>query len=263
MKPFVALNCAALPETLLESSLFGHEKGAFSGAVKTTKGLFQQAHEGSIFLDEIGDMPLGIQAKVLRVLQEKRFYPLGSEKLVEVDVRVITATNKNLEEQVKRGLFRQDLYYRIHVIPIYLPPLRERKEDIPPLVDHFIQQFSIKSGKEIKGLTPQATQKLMLYDWPGNVRELENVIEYAVAMGDKDRITEDLILGTRSGVSQDKPQPLKEAKDAFEMSYLVYLLQTCKGNVSEASRLAGKYRADFYTLLRKHHLNPDTFKDPS
>ena len=116
-----------------------------------------------------------------------------------------------------------------------MPPLRERKEDIPPLVDHFIQQFSIKSGKEIKGLTPQATQKLMLYDWPGNVRELENVIEYAVAMGDKDRITEDLILGTRSGVSQDKPQPLKEAKDAFEMSYLVHLLQTCKGNVSEAS----------------------------
>ncbi len=261
-KPYVALNCATLPETLLESSLFGHEKGAFSGAFKTTKGLFQQAHEGSIFLDEIGDMPLAVQAKLLRVLQERQFYPLGSEKLVEVDVRVITATNKNLEEQVKLGLFREDLYYRIHVIPIHLPSLRERKEDIPPLVDHFIQQFGAKSGKEIKGLTPQAMQKVMLYDWPGNVRELENVIEYAVAMGDKDRITEDLILGPRGAVSLDKPQPLKDAKDAFEKGYLSYLLQACKGNVSEAARLAGKYRSDFYALLRKHHLTPGPFKNP-
>jgi two-component system response regulator GlrR len=261
-KPYVALNCATLPETLLESSLFGHEKGAFSGAFKTTKGLFQQAHEGSLFLDEIGDMPLAIQAKLLRVLQERQFYPLGSEKLVEVDVRVITATNKNLEEQVRLGLFREDLYYRIHVIPILLPALRERKEDIPPLVDHFIEQFGAKTGKEIKGLTPQAMQKVMLYDWPGNVRELENVIEYAVAMGDNDRITEDLILGPRGAVSLDKLQPLKVAKDSFEKSYLSYLLQTCKGNVSEAARLAGKYRSDFYALLRKHHLTPDAFKQP-
>ena len=260
-KPFVALNCAALPETLLESSLFGHERGAFSGAVKTSRGLFQQAHGGSVFLDEIADMPLAIQAKVLRVLQEKQFYPLGSEKLIEVDVRVITATNKNLEEQVKLGLFRQDLYYRIHVIPILLPPLRERKEDIPPLIDHFIQQFSMKTGKEIKGLTPQAMQKLMLYDWPGNVRELENTLEYAVTMADTDRITEDLVLSNRVSVPPDKLLPLREAKDAFEKSYLTSLLQTCRGNVSEASKLAGKYRADFYILLRKHHLSPSTFKD--
>jgi two-component system, NtrC family, response regulator GlrR len=259
-KPFVAINCAALPETLLESTLFGHEKGAFSGAFRTAKGLFVQANQGSIFLDEIGDMSLPIQAKVLRVLQEKNFYPVGSEKQTEVDVRVIAATNKDLEERVKQGLFREDLFYRIHVIPMVLPPLRERKEDIPPLVDHFLLEFSRQTKKEIKGLTPQAMQKLMLYDWPGNVRELKNVIEYAVAMSDKDRITEDLILRTKGVAAQESVQPLKEARDAFEKSYLIYLLDMCKGNVSEAARLAGKYRADLYVLLKKHQLNPDNYK---
>jgi two-component system, NtrC family, response regulator GlrR len=259
-KPFVAVNCAALPEPLLESSLFGHEKGAFSGAIRSARGLFLQADRGTIFLDEIGDMPLSIQAKVLRVLQEKHFYPVGSEKLTEVDVRIIVATNKNLEEQVKQGLFREDLYYRIHVIPIHLPPLRERKEDIPPLVEHFLQKFLRQVKKEIKGITPEAMQKLMLYDWPGNVRELENVLEYAVAMSDKDVITEDLILRTKAAVAQAPIQPLKDARDAFERNYLIYLLEIAKGKVSEASRLAGKYRADFYLLLKKHNLNPDDFK---
>jgi two-component system response regulator GlrR len=259
-KSFVAVNCAALPEPLLESSLFGHEKGAFSGAIRSAKGLFLQAHEGTIFLDEIGDMPLSTQAKVLRVLQERHFYPVGSEKLTEVDVRIIVATNKNLEEQVKQGLFREDLYYRIHVIPIHLPPLRERKEDIPPLVEHFLGNFSRKAKKAIRGLTPQAMQKLMLYDWPGNIRELENVLEYAVAMSDKDFITEDLILRTKGVVTQAPIQPLKEARDAFEKSYLIYLLEISKGKVSEAARLAGKYRADLYLLLKKHNLTPDDFK---
>jgi two-component system response regulator GlrR len=263
-KPFVAVNCAALPEGLLESTLFGHEKGAFSGAFRSAKGLFVQADGGTIFLDEIGDMPLSIQAKVLRVLQEHCFYPVGSEKLTEVDVRVVTATNKDLEEQVKKGLFREDLYYRVHVIPVHLPPLRERKEDIPGLVDHFLDEFRTQTGKEIKGLTPHAMQRLMFYDWPGNVRELKNVIEYAVAMSDKDRITEDLILSTKGlVVTEEKLQPLKEARDAFEKTYLTYLLQTAGGNVSEAARLAGKYRADLYVLLKKHHLNPDDFKVPS
>ncbi len=259
-KPFVAVNCAALPEGLLESSLFGHEKGSFSGAFRSAKGLFVQADRGTIFLDEIGDMPLSTQAKVLRVLQERCFYPVGSEKLTEVDVRVVAATNKDLEEQVKRGLFREDLYYRVHVIPVYLPPLRERKEDIPALVDHFLEEFAKQTAKEIKGLTPQAMQKLMFYDWPGNVRELKNVIEYAVAMGDKDRITEDLILSTKGVVVEERLQPLKEARDAFEKTYLTYLLESTGGNVSEAARLAGKYRADLYVLLKKHHLNPDDFK---
>lgn len=259
-RPFVAINCAALPEPLLESNLFGHEKGAFSGAIRNVKGLFLQAHEGTIFLDEIGDMPLSIQAKILRVLQERQFYPVGSEKLVEVDVRIITATNKDLEEQVKQGLFREDLYYRIHVIPVHLPPLRERKEDIPPLVERFVEKCRAQVKKEIKGLTPEAMQKLMLYDWPGNIRELENTIEYACAMTDKEFITEDLILQTKGVVSQGPVKPLKEARDAFEKSYLIYLLEICKGKVTDAARIAGKYRADFYDLLRKHNLKPDDFK---
>jgi len=262
-KPFVAINCAALPETLLESNLFGHEKGAFSGAIRSARGLFLQANEGTIFLDEIGDMPLSIQAKVLRVLQDKQFYPVGSEKLVESDVRIIVATNKNLEEQVKQGLFREDLYYRIHVIPIHLPPLRDRKEDIPLLVDHFLSKFREKVKKEIKGLTPQAMQKLMLHDWPGNVRELENVIEYAAAMTDTEFINENLIFQTKVIPSVNYVKPLKEAKDIFERGYLIYLLETCKGKVTEAAKLAGKYRADFYLLLKKHDLNPDDFKDRS
>ncbi len=259
-KPFVPINCAAVPETLLESNLFGHEKGAFSGAIREAKGMFLKANGGTIFLDEIGDMPIAIQAKILRVLQERHFYPVGSEKLIEVDVRIIVATNKNLEEQVKQGLFREDLYYRIHVIPIHLPPLRERKEDIPLLATHFLEKSSRLVKKEIKGLTPQAIQKLLLYDWPGNVRELENVIEYAAAMTDKEFVTDELILQTKGVVSPGPVKPLKEARDGFEKSYLIYLLELAKGSVTEAAKLAGKYRADLYDLLRKHDLKPDDFK---
>jgi two-component system, NtrC family, response regulator GlrR len=258
---FVAINCAALPEALLETKLFGHEKGAFTGAVRSAKGLFTQAHGGTIFLDEIGDMSLPIQAKLLRVLQERQFYPVGSETLMEVDVRVIVATNKNLEDQVKQGLFREDLFYRIHVIPIALPPLRERKEDIPSLVDHFLKKFSQQMKKEVKGLTPLAMQKLMLYEWPGNVRELENTIEYGVAMTHKDLIDEDLVLPSKAAaLSQEPLKPLREAKDKFEKDYLIYLLQLCGGNVGKAAKLAGKYRADFYDLLKKHDLKIADFK---
>jgi two-component system response regulator GlrR len=260
-KSFVAINCAALPEPLLESKLFGHEKGAFTGAIRSAKGLFAQAHGGTIFLDEIGDMSLAIQAKLLRVLQERQFYPVGSEQLVEVDVRVIVATNKNLENQVKQGLFREDLFYRIHVIPIHLPPLRERKEDIPLLVEHFLEKFGQQMKKEIKGLTPMAMQRLMLHDWPGNVRELENTIEYAVAMTHQDTIAENFILQTENvAISEDPLKPLKEAKDSYEKTYLIHLLETCGGNVSKAAKLAGKYRADFYDLLKKHGLKSENFK---
>jgi two-component system response regulator GlrR len=259
-KPFVAINCAALPETLMESELFGHEKGSFTGAVRSTKGLFTQAHQGTIFLDEIGDMPLSIQAKLLRALQERQFYPIGSEKPMEVDVRVIVATQKDLEGQVKQGLFREDLFYRIHVIPIYLPPLRERKEDIPLLVDYFLKKFSEQTKKELKGLTPQALQKLMLHEWPGTVRELENTIEYAVVMTQKDTITEDFILQTKGTLPQEPLKPLREARDAYEKGYLIHLLEICEGNVSMASKLAGKYRADFYDLLKKHGLKTEDFK---
>jgi two-component system response regulator GlrR len=261
-KSFVAINCAAIPENLLESLLFGHEKGAFTGAVRSTRGLFTQAHEGSIFLDEIGDMSLSIQAKLLRVLQEHQFYPVGSEKPMEVDVRVIVASQKDLEDQVRQGLFREDLFYRIHVIPIVLPPLRERKEDIPFLVEHFLKKYATEMKKELKGLTPIAMKRLMLYDWPGNVRELENTIEYAVAMTQQDMITEDVVLQTKAIASPEPLRPLKEARDAFEREYLAHLLQLCAGNVSKAAKLAGKYRADFYDLLKKHGLKTSDFKNP-
>ena len=261
-RPFVAINCAALPETLLESELFGHEKGAFTGAVRSTKGLFTQAHGGTLFLDEIGDMPLSIQAKLLRALQERQFYPIGSEKPVEVDVRVIVATQKDLESHVKQGLFREDLFYRIHVIPIQLPALRERKEDIPPLAEHFLSKFSQQMKKEVKGLMPQAMQKLMLHDWPGNVRELEHTVEYAVAMTQQNMITEDFILQTKGLISEEPLKPLREARDAYEKGYLIHLLEICSGNVSKAAKLAGKYRADFYDLLKKHNLKSEDFKKP-
>ncbi len=271
---FVALNCAALPETLLESELFGHEKGAFTGAVKTTKGLFTQAHGGTLFLDEIGDMPLATQSKLLRVLQERQFYPVGSEAPVEVDVRVIVATNKDLEEQVKKGMFRDDLFYRIHVIPILLPPLRDRKEDILPLVDQFLKKCSSQMKRDVRAVTSDALKKMMLHDWPGNVRELENTIEYAVAMTQNDTITEDYVLPTkvvtrdeeksiapdRASASDEVIKPLKDARDAFEREYLAQVLALTEGNVSQAAKLAGKYRADFYDLLKKHQLKVDEFK---
>jgi two-component system response regulator GlrR len=260
-KPFIALNCAAIPEPLLESKLFGHERGAFTGATQSARGSFTQAHTGTIFLDEIGDMSLTIQAKVLRVLQERQFYPVGSEKLAEVDVRVIVATNKELEEEVTKGLFRNDLYYRIHVIPIHLPPLRERKEDIQPLVDHFLKKFNHNMSKDVKGVTNGAIKKLLLHDWPGNVRELENTIEFAMAMNQRDYITEDDVLQSKVLTVDETLKPLKDAKNAFERSYLIGLLQVCKGNVSEAAELADKYRADFYSLLRKHNLNAADFRN--
>ncbi len=258
-KAFVDINCAAIPESLLESELFGHEKGAFTGAVRTRGGLFTQANGGTIFLDEIGDMPLSIQAKLLRVLQERRFYPVGGKEPVEVDVRVIVATNKDLEEEVKKGRFREDLFYRIHVIPIYLPSLSDRKEDIPPLVDHFLKIFTKDMNKKIKGLTPQAMQILMMKDWPGNVRQLQNTIEYAVAMAQEDYITEDLLQHQKE-ISPEKLRPLKEAKANFEKSYIIHLLETTQGNVSQAAKMAGKYRADFYNLLKKYNLKPIDFK---
>jgi len=261
-KPFVAINCAALPETLMESELFGHEKGSFTGAVRSTKGLFTQAHEGTVFLDEIGDMPLSIQAKLLRALQERQFYPIGGEKPMEVDVRVIVATQKDLEGKIKEGLFREDLFYRIHVIPILLPPLRERKEDIPLLAEYFLKKFSEQMKKEVKGLTSQAMQKLMLHEWPGNVRELENTIEYAVVMTQQDIINDDFILQSQGSISKEPLKPLKEARDTYEKGYLIHLLEICEGNVSKASKLAGKYRADFYDLLKKHNLKSEDFKKP-
>jgi two-component system response regulator GlrR len=259
-KPFVAINCAAIPETLLESELFGYEKGAFTDAKRSHGGLFAQSHQGTIFLDEIGDMSLSVQAKLLRVLQEKRFYPLGSGRPIEVDVRVIVATNKNLEIEVKNGSFREELFYRIHVVPIDLPPLRQRKEDIPVLAEHFLREISQRMKKDMKGISAMAMQKLMLYDWPGNVRELENTIEHAVAITQHDVISEEIILPAKDLPA--KPlKTLKEAVEDFRKGYLVRLLEFTKGNVSKAADMAGRYRADFYNLLKKHNLKPEDFKD--
>jgi two-component system response regulator GlrR len=258
-KPFVAVNCAAIPEGLLEGELFGYEKGAFTGALRNKRGFFTQAHEGTIFLDEVSEMPESMQVKLLRVLQEKQFYPLGGEKPIDVDVRILTATNKNLEDEVKNGKFREDLFYRIYVIPIHLPPLREIREDIPLLVDHFIKKFDRKMKKGIKGISTPALQKLLSYSWPGNIRELENTIEYAVAMTAQEIVGEDLILQTKA-IEEDKLRPLKDAKNEFEKSYISNILSLTEGNVSKAAELAGKYRGDFYDLLKKHGLNPLDFK---
>ena len=258
--PFVAVNCAAIPETLLESELFGYEKGAFTGAMQSRRGLLAQAEGGTFFLDEISEMPLTMQAKLLRVLSELVFYPLGSSRTVKVDTRLVAASNKDLEEEVKQGRFREDLFYRIHVIHIKVPPLRERKEDIPLLARHFLRKYAEKMKKESLEFSQGAYQKLMGYNWPGNVRELENCVESAVAMADKKVISEDSVLrGKTPGPSG--PMAFKDAKTEFERQYLIHLMEITKGNVSQAAKLAGKYRADLYELLKKHDLDPEGFRD--
>jgi two-component system response regulator GlrR len=273
--PFVAINCAALPEQLLESELFGHEIGAFTGADRSTPGLLMQAHRGTVLLDEIGDMPLSIQAKLLRALEERKFYSLGGETQVAVDVRVIVATNKDLREQVKKGLFRNDLFHRLHVVPIRLPALRERKEDIFPLANHFLRKLSQRMKKNVKGFTPEALQKLMDYDWPGNIRELENTIECAVAMSRHDVLVAEVILQpgavhqseTGKAANSQTAEGVvgsysyKDAKRRFEREYLTQLLRLSGGKVSQAARLAKKSRTDIYELLKKHEMRADVFKE--
>ncbi len=258
-KPFVAINCAAIPEALFESELFGYEKGAFTGANQRKKGLFLQAHSGTLFLDEISEMPLSMQVKLLRVLEETVFYPLGGESTVHVDVRIVVASNKDLKREVENGTFREDLYYRVHVINIKLPPLRERKEDIPLLARFFLKKYTKNMNKRIRDFSSSALQKMMLHHWPGNVRELENTVEYAVVMAVEDVITEDLILSSHEEVNEGL-KCLKSAKEEFEKDYLVQLIGLTNGNVSQAAKLAGKYRADLYELLKKYDLKPIDFR---
>ncbi len=260
-KPFVALNCAAIPETLLESELFGFEKGAFTGAVARKKGLFVQADGGIIFLDEISEIPLAMQGKLLKALEEKEFYSLGAQKIVKVDIRIISASNRDIETEVEKGSFRRDLFYRMHVIPIRMPPLRERKEDIPLLAEHFLEKYARKMNKNFKGIAPQALQKIMIHTWPGNVRELENVIEYAAVMARDDLIKEDMIVLPTQKIDASAFRSFKESKQDFEKGYLIELMKISRGNVSQAAKLAGKYRADLYALLEKYNLNPLEFRD--
>ncbi|UCF89881.1 MAG: sigma-54-dependent Fis family transcriptional regulator [Desulfobacterales bacterium] len=256
---FVAINCAAIPETLLESELFGYEKGAFTGASKSKTGLLAQAHNGTFFFDEISEMPLSMQAKLLRVLQEREFYPVGGSKTVKIDFRAIACSNKNLEELVAQGEFREDLYYRIHVILIKLPPLRERREDIPLLAEHFLKKFTRRMQKKIDGFSSSALQRLLLHSWPGNIRELENTVESAVAMATANIITAEAILPTQSD-NDVHLKPLKGAKEDFEKNYLKELLEFTGGNISQAAKLAGKYRADLYELIRKYDLDIDQYR---
>jgi two-component system response regulator GlrR len=259
-KPFVSINFAAIPATLLESELFGFEKGAFTGATGNKKGLFVQADGGIIFLDEISEIPLAMQGKLLKAIEEREFYPLGAQKNVKVDIRIISASNKDIEAEVEKGNFRSDLFYRIHVFPIRMPPLRDRKEDIPPLTEHFIENIAKKMNKNIKAITPQALQKLMIYSWPGNVRELENIIECAAVMARDDVITDDLIILPTQKMDESAFRSFKESKQDFERSYLIELMKISRGNVSQAAKLAGKYRADLYALLEKYNVNPLDFR---
>ena len=262
--PFVAINCGAIPEGLLEGELFGHAKGAYTGADRTQKGLLRQADGGTFLLDEIGDLPPALQVKFLRVLQEREFHPLGAEQPVKVNLRVIAATNQDLQKLVSQGKFREDLYYRIHVLPIILPPLRERSADIALLAQHFLKRFAQETNKDIQGFTPEAAQQLMLYAWPGNVRELANVIERAVVLSLNSMITPDLLLlGKTAILSLRSPDlcTLREARERFERNYLIQVLSAVKGHVSRAANLAGKDRAEFYRLLRRHAIVPSAFKE--
>lgn len=261
--PFVALNCGAVPEQLLESELFGHAKGAFTGAVAAHRGLFQSAEGGTIFLDEIGDMPFPLQVKLLRVLQEKQLRPVGSTQVVDVDVRVISATHADLEDALQKNEFREDLYYRLNVVSLKLPPLRERREDIPLLAQHFLKKIVMRQKGFVKSLAPDAVELLVTAPWPGNVRQLFNVVEQTVALSTTPVIPVTLVQkALRSGGVQQLPS-LNDARDQFERDYLIKLLQISDGNVSQAARLAQRNRTDFYKLLNKHEIDLEQFKDKS
>jgi len=258
-KPFVAIDCSILPETLLESELFGHVRGAFTGAMKAKKGLFEEANGGTIFLDEIGNISLPIQAKLLRVLQEREIKPLGSTETIKVDVRIIAATNTDLKELVASGAFREDLYYRIAVIPIVLPPLRERKEDIPLLVDCFLEKFSKENNKPLKRITPKALALLTEYDWPGNVRELENIIERAVLVSDSEEIDESCFpseirrLGDESvSLNISLKGEVNKVKGSVEIEAIKKALALCGGNKTLAAKKLGISRSSLYNKLKEY-----------
>jgi two-component system nitrogen regulation response regulator NtrX len=255
-KPFVKVNCAALPKDLIESELFGHEKGAFTGAVQRKEGKFELADGGTILLDEIGDMSLDTQAKLLRVLEENEFERLGAKASIKVDVRVISSTNKDLTAEIKRGNFRDDLYFRISVIPIHVPPLRERKEDIPLLVEHFTALFCEENNKAARQFSDGAVKVLMSYDWPGNVRELKNLIERVVIMTDEETVRETHIrpvLGEAKVEGGDKP--LAELVEDFEKSLILSELKRTGWNVSKAASRLGIDRANLHRKMRRYEIH--------
>jgi two-component system response regulator GlrR len=258
--PFVAINCTAVPETLLESELFGHSKGSFTGADRGRMGLLQASDGGTLFLDEIGDMPLGFQARLLRALEEREIRPVGTTTPIKVDIRVISATHRDLRRAVEAGEFREDLYYRLNVIMLEVPPLSERREDIPLLVRHFIGQMNERGFEHVTGFSAEAMERLMSAPWPGNVRQLRNVVERCAVLCSSAVIPATLADKALEGTSGELLS-LSEARDRFEREYLLHMLQMTEGNVSQAARLADRNRSDFYKLLRKHELDPMLFRD--
>ena len=259
-RPFVAVNCGAIPEALLESELFGHMKGAFTDAVSNHKGLFQAADGGTLLLDEIGDMPPALQVKLLRVLQERAVRPVGSSQSVPVNVRIISATHRNLETAMAAGQFREDLYYRLNVVTLSLPTLADRREDIPLLANHFLDSLAKKYDKRLSGFSPEALKALTAAAWPGNVRQLFNVVEQACALSTTPLVPLGLV---QRALRTPSAQVLSfaEARQRFEREYLVDLLKMTDGNVADAARLAQRNRTEFYRLLQKHALTPGHFKN--
>ena len=258
-KPFIAVNCGAIPEALLESELFGHVKGAFTGAIANHVGLFQAADGGTLFLDEIGDMPLPLQVKLLRVLQERAVRPVGATESLAIDVRILSATHRDLDVAMGEGQFREDLFYRLNVVSLSLPSLDQRREDIPLLATHFLQTLVAKYRKKLNGFAPEALEALAIAPWPGNVRQLYNVVEQVCALATSPLIP--LALVQRAlRVRSNEVLSYAEAKFRFERDYLVQLLKLTDGNVSDASLLADRNRTEFYRLLQKHELVPALFR---
>jgi two-component system response regulator GlrR len=258
-KPFIPVNCSAIPEALLESELFGHARGSFTGAERAYEGLFRTADGGVLFLDEIGDMPLNLQVKLLRVLQERQVRPVGDTSTVSVDVRIISATHQDLEKRVEDKLFREDLYYRLNVVTIEVPPLQDRREDIPLLVEHFLVSLNRQNDRKIVGFSAEAMNALLEAPWPGNIRQLQNVVEQAAALSTTDLIPLNLISSALKEENVKIPS-FDEARFEFGQRYLVRLLQMTGGNVARAARLADRNRTDFYKILHRHHISPNLFK---
>jgi len=275
-KPFISVDCGTLSESLLESELFGHIKGSFTDAAVTKPGLFEIANGGTFFLDEVANISLSIQAKLLRVLQEREFKPVGGTKWKKVDIRLIAATNRNLKKLIKEGSFREDLYYRLNIVPITLPSLRERKEDIPLLASHFLEKYNRERGRDIKGISPEAMELLMNYNWPGNVRELENVIERVVVMSTEDTIRpEHLPLNIRGRVPSlevEIPRSWEEVKRVkkelkrkivtkIEKRFILEALKRNNFNVTKAAKDVGMHRQNLQALIRKYNINPHSLSE--
>ncbi|EPM6206864.1 two-component system response regulator GlrR [Enterobacter hormaechei] len=257
---FIAINCGALPEQLLESELFGHARGAFTGAVSSREGLFQAAEGGTLFLDEIGDMPAPLQVKLLRVLQERKVRPLGSNRDIDINVRIISATHRDLPKVMARNEFREDLYYRLNVVNLKIPALAERAEDIPLLANHLLRQAADRHKPFVRAFSTDAMKRLMTASWPGNVRQLVNVIEQCVALTSSPVISDALVEQALEGENTALPT-FAEARNQFELNYLRKLLQITKGNVTHAARMAGRNRTEFYKLLSRHELEANDFKE--